>query len=143
MCLRSDSKNSHSFSDRFCDDLCEDILQYLPLKDKLRLECVSKQFQRTVFVKQFSLFLLRDSNSELISNYLESIETVLKKCPNIQRIESYPGLSEIPKYSLQLITKYCNHLNELNGSLIGVNKPEFKEFYEKFRLKLEQDRVFS
>ena len=69
LCLRSDSQKRQSFSDclvnefeskednyrkdsfedRFCDDLCEDILQYLSLKDKLRLEFVSKQFQRTVF----------------------------------------------------------------------------------------------
>ena len=53
-CLRSDSQNSHSlnrrkeenyrrdsFDDRFCDDLCEDILQYLPIEDKLRIQlCV-------------------------------------------------------------------------------------------------------
>ena len=46
------SKNNlrrDSFEDRFCDDLCEDILQYLSLEDRFRLECVSKQFQRTVF----------------------------------------------------------------------------------------------
>ena len=41
-----------SFSDRFCDDLCEDILQFLSLEDKLRLESVSKQFQRTLFRRQ-------------------------------------------------------------------------------------------
>ena len=34
--------NKKSFSDRICDDLCEEILQYLPLEDKLRLQCVSK-----------------------------------------------------------------------------------------------------
>ena len=42
-----------SFSDRVCDDLSEVILQYLSLKDKLRLECVSKQFQRTVFQRNY------------------------------------------------------------------------------------------
>ena len=77
MCLRSDSQNSHSFSDcfhhkiqlkednyrrdsfddRFCDDLCEEILQYLSLEDKLRLECVSKQFQRTIFQRQYELYV--------------------------------------------------------------------------------------
>ena len=44
-----------SFSDRVCDDLCEYILQFLPLKDKLKLECVSKQFQRTASLSQRSI----------------------------------------------------------------------------------------
>ena len=52
LCVRSDPINRQSFSDRICDDLSEVILQYLSLKDKLRMECVSKQFRRTVFVKQ-------------------------------------------------------------------------------------------
>ena len=51
------SKNSQSFDDRICDDLSEVLLQFLPLDDKLRLECVSKQFQRTVFQKQFPITL--------------------------------------------------------------------------------------
>ena len=46
-CLRCELQNRQSFSDRICDDLCEEILQYLSLEDKLKLEGVSKQFQRT------------------------------------------------------------------------------------------------
>ena len=60
-----------SFSDCFCDDLCEEILQYLYLEDKLKLECVSKQFQRTVFQRQYRLEInLRDPEEH--QNYLES-----------------------------------------------------------------------
>ena len=78
LCLKSDSQNSHSFSDcflqkfqikednyrrdsfddRFCDDFCEDILQYLSLEDKFRLELVSKQFQRIVFQRQYELYII-------------------------------------------------------------------------------------
>ena len=46
-----------SFSDRFRDDLSEVILQYLSLNDKLKLECVSKQFQRTAFISKSPLYL--------------------------------------------------------------------------------------
>ena len=55
LCIRSDSKRKpenyrrDSFDDRFCGDLYEEILRYLTVGDKFRLECVSKQFQRTVF----------------------------------------------------------------------------------------------
>ena len=127
LCLRSDSQNRQtisdclvnkfeskddnyrrdSFDDRFCDDLCEDILQYLSLKDKLRLQCVSKQFQRTVFKRQYELYINimnpekhKDYSENIsryrrISNYyyyieeqnLHSFEALLKKCPNITTIE--------------------------------------------------------
>ena len=52
-----DNYRRDSFEDRVCDDLCEVILQYLSLEDRLRLECVSKQFQRTAFnAKKFAIF---------------------------------------------------------------------------------------
>ncbi len=57
VCLRSDTQKRQSFGDRICDDLSEDILQYLPLKHKFRLESVSKQFQRTIFTKQKSIHI--------------------------------------------------------------------------------------
>src|SRR3954468_10230152 len=38
-------------------DLSEVLLQYLPLKHKLRLESVSKQFQRTVLKKHYHLVI--------------------------------------------------------------------------------------
>ena len=117
----------------------EDILQYLPLKDKLRLESVSKQFQRTVFVKQYSLTLEKEEyDSELNTNYLKSIETVLKKCPNIQRIDGiYQMNYEIRKNTIQLITKYCNHLIEFEERLLNTNECESQEFYRKFGQKLK------
>ena len=52
-----DNYRRDSFCDHFWDDLCEDILQYLSLEDKLRLQCVSKQFLRTVFNRQYKLYI--------------------------------------------------------------------------------------
>ena len=40
---------------RFGDDLIEEVLQYLTLEDKIRLECVSKQWQRCIYQRQFGL----------------------------------------------------------------------------------------
>ena len=39
--------------DRFGDDLTELILSFLWFEDKIRLECVSKQWKRCVFQRQF------------------------------------------------------------------------------------------
>jgi hypothetical protein len=51
----SNNENSlkrESFSDRICDDLCEVLFSYLLFEDKIRFECLSKQFQRYVYIKQ-------------------------------------------------------------------------------------------
>lgn len=51
--------NGRQFSadsfDRFGDDLCELLLSYLSFNDKIRLECVSKQWKRLVYSKQLVL----------------------------------------------------------------------------------------
>ena len=161
-CLRSDSQNSvsinefeskvdnykrDSFKDRFCDDLCEDILQFMPIEDKFRYECVSKQFQRTVFVKQYSLnveVVSKTRDYSLFEMHLKSIESVLKKCPNIQQIDARSAPNyEMHKNIIQLITKYCNHLIEYNGYLIHSNEEEFKEYHQKFRSKLKEGIIAS
>ena len=36
-----DNFRRDSFENRVCDDLCEVLLQFLPLKDKFKFECVS------------------------------------------------------------------------------------------------------
>ena len=173
MCLRSDS-----FDERFCDDLCEEVLQYLPLKDKLRLECISKQFQKTVFKKQNKVILevelkeslyqrcftssyepnvLRikysleyqvvhqmDPQSEVTafeSCYQKPIESLLKKCSNIQSIDLmrfHSNNSQISKLMIQMITKYCNHLIEFKGMPFYINDCiEIQEFCRKFGPKLK------
>ena len=151
------SKNSDSFDDRFCDDLCEEILQYLPLNEKMRFECVSKQFQRTVFrrVHQFRLvefetafifegiynfipntiWKLKYSSDEL--KMLMSFESLLKKCPNIDSIRYISQNSQNIKLMLQMFTKYCNNLSELNSNIYKSNDcNESQEFFRKFGPKL-------
>ena len=149
MCLRSDS-----FDDRICNDLSEVILQYLPLKDKIRLECVSKQFQRTAFrrVYEFKLEELKRPTLQKLwpkvielksESELKAIESLLKKCPNIQSIDlnHFPANNrQISKLMLQMITKYCNHLIEFKGKLLNSNECESQEFCRKFGPKLKYFR---
>src|ERR1700761_7936241 len=93
LCLRSDSLKRQSFSERICDDLSQLILKYLSLKDKLKLECVSKQFQRTVYQKQYDfneefLEFLHKRNG-IRKSRLECFSWILKKCQNIKTIDLY------------------------------------------------------
>lgn len=69
-----------SYSHRICDDLSEVILQFLPIKDKVRLECVSKRFRRTIFAKQNDLQLSDFDN-------LRSWQSLFKKCSNLVSID--------------------------------------------------------
>ena len=86
-----------SFDERICDDLSEVILQYLSLKDKLRLECVFKQFQRTIFERQYSLDIKEFQNKRF--NFKAFKCVLKKKCLNVSNI------SEVVPNGLRLITK--------------------------------------
>ena len=159
----SKKQKRKSFSERICDDLCEEILQYLSLEDKLRLECVSKQFQRTVFQRQLYFYIniggeddhesyLKNKNLKTYHNYYyigdQSIDTfiaLLKKCPNITSIELNGSNHYYLNYDskkvdqvFQLIIENCNNLSEvivLND--IISNESNFDEFHQKFGPKIK------
>jgi hypothetical protein len=100
------AQNNHlikmqSFSDRICDDLCEVLLKYLSFEDKIKFECVSKQFQRLIFNKQNKLRLdfFGDSDPNTLNQLIncdrshcsgsiksEAFESVVKKCKFIDNI---------------------------------------------------------
>src|ERR1700728_3934119 len=68
---KPETYSSSSF-DRFGDDMCELVLSYLSLSDKVRVECVSQQFRRCVYQKQYDFTIdksvfegLRKSNTTL------------------------------------------------------------------------------
>ena len=104
--------------DRFGDDLCEELLSFMSFEDKIRLECVAKQWSRLVFNKQSVLVV--DTNEKSRHRYnvrqllikdkhryrgvdINRLKTMLKKCPNITRIEfNYVINDQI----LQTITEY-------------------------------------
>ncbi|CAG2109834.1 unnamed protein product, partial [Medioppia subpectinata] len=105
------AKNS---MDRFGDDMCALILSYLSLEDRFRLECVSKQFQRTVFGSVVDITL----NYRLIRKLLN--ETTIKtqllttigiKCPKIQTIDCQMG-AEYEKHISEVLAIFRdNYLN--------------------------------
>src|ERR1700712_2157133 len=142
LCLRSNEEKSQSFSERICDDLSEVILQYLPLKDKLRLECVSKQFQRTVLQKQYELTIDKIFERLLSKNNkidLKLVESLLKKCPNLRSLKFsyYWGKGYNYSKTIKLVIKYCDNLVEFEFPFIKVNKTDFKAFHTKFGPKLK------
>ena len=148
--LKDDNYRRDSFEDRFCDDLSQFVFQFLSLKDKLRLECVSKQFQRTVFEKHNILSIevknewkKSKGKGRVEKGYylyiknklidLKSLEVLLKKCPNIKSIRMNGDYREYdfnPMFSL--IIENCNNLNETNIPMNYLNESNFQEFERIF-----------
>ena len=135
-----------SFSDRFCDDLCSVIVSYLSFEDKIRFECVSHQFQRYLFVKQYviefnnnnnSIFNTQNNLSKLTlfngNIRFKAFESVLKKCKFINKIVI--SIERIGCKNrgqvLQLITKYCKHLKSIVFNFKDINEKVLFEFAEK------------
>ena len=149
LCLSNVSQNRQSFSDRNCDDLCEEILQYLSLEDKLKLEGVSKQFQRTVLKKHYELSIeyvywipnkyVKDLFIENISINLKSLKLLLKKCPNITsiKLEDDDPRSQFDFNGVfRLISKYCNNLRQIDFWGIDISDENIEEFQRKFGPKI-------
>ena len=149
--LSNVSQNRQSFSDRICDDLCEEILQYLSLEDKLKLEGVSKQFQRTVLKKHNELTIEtlnwmdnRTVKEEFKYLFIEnmfinlnSLEILLKKCPNITSILLRKSEDEFDYNPVfRLIINYCNNLREMYFKEIEINDENIEEFQRKFGPKI-------
>ncbi|CAG2111443.1 unnamed protein product, partial [Medioppia subpectinata] len=80
------AKNS---MDRFGDDLCGHILSYLSLEDRFDCECVSKQFQRTIFESVVDITLhdpyVKRSRTDI--NDMQMLATIGRKCPHIHTID--------------------------------------------------------
>ena len=140
---------------RFGDDLTEEVLQYLRFEDKVRLECVSKQWRRLVFDKQFCLKILvlnpiyanyeewfyldfkNESNCgfDSLNTVLkdrqlntEAFVSVLKKCPNIKKVIF--GILISSKH-LSIISKFCPRIKSL-GFRRRYNQSWNKTFDERF-----------
>ena len=126
--------------DRFGDDLTELILSYLTFEDKIRLECVSKQWKNamvTVFKKQLAIKIVykwEDKHKMFINGLI----TVLKKCPNIIKVRISTDIekqlairprirSPMKSELLSLIGQYCPNIESLTINSEGIeNMPFFR-----------------
>ena len=134
--------------DRLGDDLTEEILQYLTFEDKIRLECVSKQWQRCVFTKQFGLDIVEGSKQTMDSLRIYrkeerrspivdmmSLESVLKKCPNIKKVNIE---IEVESEVLSLIGQNCPNIKSLRLSPTNGSAEKSMSFFRMYGHKLEE-----
>ncbi|CAG2112929.1 unnamed protein product, partial [Medioppia subpectinata] len=114
------AKNS---MDRFGDDLCQLLLSNLSLEDRFQCECVSKQFQRTVFESVVNITLSDRFIQRLLiekRSDTEMLAIIAIKCPNIQTIDCR-GITKdyekrVPEV-LGILRQYCRHLRDIYCNL--------------------------
>ena len=102
----------------FCDDLTELVLSYLPFDEKLRFECVSKQWQRLIYNGVTSLeypLCKRHFEPDVDDNRRIVIsKRILRKCHFIENLKLSPVCdTEI----IALIVKNCYHLRTIDMRL--------------------------
>ena len=138
ICLGIDSEKRQSFSERICDDLCPHILQYLSLEDKLRLECVSQQFQRCIITSQRVINISLDFKGDHIY-WLIVLESLLKKFPNINEVRN----TDVPNFKshynkvIELIIKYCNKLTHFNFRFDFLSEENLQNILLKYSLNFD------
>ena len=138
--------------DRLGDDLTELILQYLTFEDKIRLECVSKQWMRCVFTKQYKICVyfksykknnLRNLYPKRRQSAEQILESVLKKCPNIKCVNLRSDRMNNSSV-LSLIGRYCHRIKSLtycpNSNEKDMNS---LTFFRKYGHKLEELRLYG
>ena len=131
-----DSEKRQSFSERICDDLCPHILQYLSLENKLRLECVSQQFQRSIITSQRVISLDFKRNNK---NWLIILERLLKKFPNIREVRNpdiYDNKSDYNK-AIELIIKYCNKLTHFDFCFEFLSEENRQNILDQYSLNFD------
>jgi len=123
--------------DRFGDDLCELLLSYLTFDQKLNFECVSRQWKRLIFNKQFTIelvnckfknkLLLVPVNNKFLLN-IEIFESLIRKCCFINELVIDKNC-ECDQNVLNIICNYFNnsfqYLKSINIWLQGNINQEF------------------
>ncbi|CAG2106215.1 unnamed protein product, partial [Medioppia subpectinata] len=122
------AKNS---MDRFGDDMCGLILSYISLEDRFRYECVSKQFQRTVFGSVVFIDINDRFDDKSQTCFTAMIEVLAKKCPNIETIDfrgMFIGCEEHYPEVLRLFRDNCHNLREVYCSLEENTAQMYRHF---------------
>ena len=128
--------------DRLGDDLTEEVLQYLTLEDKIKLECVSEQWKRCVYNKQYvitidNFYVRKNLLNKLNDNY--KLESVLKKCQNIVKVIIRPNIRpEVKSEVLSLIGRYCHCIKSLTYCPTFGRDDNVLSFFRIYGHKLEE-----
>ena len=137
----------NSSLDRFGDDLTELIVSYLPITDKIRFECLSKQIQSLIFNKQFRLALQSHSRyddddsdiDKLIIKNKANLKLVLNKLKFLITLDN--AEMSVDGDMFRLIADHCPRLRHLSFGLVvscrAINAEDIAYFGKKCGQRLK------
>jgi hypothetical protein len=135
-----------SFSDRICDDLCQVLLSFLSFEDKIRFECVSKQWKTLIFNKQNAIqindFLDLKENKRFVEfKENESFNKRIINRKNILNKLIQKSVNKTNKYEINLIAfesilKKCKFITDININFDRDFDYSLNEFNDDFVLQL-------
>ncbi len=128
--------------DRFSDNLCEISLNYMSISDKVKLECVSKQWKSLIFNKH-KILIIGETYSKVIDaiqishvfwlrNKLSIIESLTKKFISVISLEIN---FEIDNQLLQIINKNCANLGKIK--IMGFLEEDIFGVFDQIGQNLE------
>ena len=138
--LIEDNYRRDSFDDRFCDDLSEVLLQFLSFEDKLRFECVSKQFQRTVFQRQYKLKISLCPDYYIV--YLKSKISISNTYSRTKRDLIYYHIEDQSMHSFKALLKKCSNTKSIKLQEPDLNFRIVVSIYDKYA-RILYDRLFE
>ena len=122
--------NRDYYDYRICDDLSEVVLQFLSIKDKVKLQFVSKRFQKTIFQRECDLRL-----SDFGRN-LKLCESVLKKCNNLVSIDLNEANNQnFVNNFIDLVFNYFYNLIEFKFNVFQLNDQLIEKVVHKYGSK--------
>ncbi|CAG2116299.1 unnamed protein product, partial [Medioppia subpectinata] len=137
------AKNSF---DRFGDDMCALILSFSPQKHRYRYECVSKQFQRTVFVSVVNVIISDGCLTQIPERYVpQMLATITTKCPNIEIIDCR-RIDTFRRHVPTILTTFrdnCHNLRHIYCSLLEGNNKWLSEYQSLVTRIGSIDRTYS
>ena len=124
------------------------FLSYLSFEDKIRFECVSKQFQKSIFNKQFIIEIdeypnRKENTLNALMNKtnkfnVKAFESVLKKSKFLNEVYIRVNNKKFNEIILKLIIKYCYYLKSIAFNFEQISQQLIEQFGLKFGQKLSQ-----
>lgn len=103
--LLSTPRVKDSFGDRIYDDLCEDILQWLAIEDKLKFSQISKQFRRC---------LSRVRSKQTVLRVFAEEEDNRNNWPNLLKQWSHKHMDYVLYVDVQRLKKVIQHFPSIS-----------------------------
>ncbi len=126
--------------ERFGDDLCEVLISYLSISDKIRLECVSKQWKSLIYNKQKLIINCNGNKKDVIDlpTNISTDKTLFEKMlQKFRFIEEILILKPRNNKLFEALIDNCDHLKKITSSEDISDVQEMEKFGTKFGQRLK------